>query len=384
VTNFQSKSAAACGIAALTVAAAWLWLRVTFEFHGNLTGLYYTGEVSASPPELSGERIYQVPGDRGYDAQFYHYVAHDPLLTRGLAEYVDNPRVRWRRILVPALASTLAFGSDRYVDAMYVLVMLAFTGLGVYWLGVLADRPWMGLGFFLVPAVLISLDRMTIDLPLAALCVGVVLYGEVKPSRAIYAVLAAAPLVRETGILLIVGWCVWNALRRRWREVLMGAACALPALGWWMYVQSRTAPDQTNWLTFYPFGGLLQRTLDPPQIPRTGLWLRVANLCEQLALIGIWGAFLAVVWVTRKRRSRLAAVTALAVAVFAAMIGKYDVWADAYAAGRVLSPLLVMLALLGLQERRWWLAAPMLLVLPRVLLQYQPAVKRVLSGLFAG
>ena len=35
-----------------------------------------------------------------------------------------------------------------------------------------------GLLFLLVPAVLVSIDRMTIDLPLAALCVGLVHYAE--------------------------------------------------------------------------------------------------------------------------------------------------------------------------------------------------------------
>jgi hypothetical protein len=263
---------------------------------------------------------------------------------------------------------------------MYVVVMVGFTALGVYWLALLAPQSWLGLAFLLVPAVLISLDRMTVDLPLAALCIGAVLYAEARPSRAVYALLAIAPLVRETGLLLIIGWCGWNALRRRWREAMLGAACAPPALAWWAYVQARTPPDLTGWVASYPFAGLIARTLDPPVIPRTGLWLRVANMTEQLAFVGIWLAFFCVLWVIWKRRWTFAAVTALTVAAFASMLGKYDIWADAYAAGRVLSPLLVMLAVIALQERRVWLAVPMLLFLPRVLLQYQPAVKRILAG----
>jgi hypothetical protein len=267
---------------------------------------------------------------------------------------------------------------------MYVAVTLVFVGLGTYWLGLLMPRPWLGLGFFLIPAVLISLDRMTVDLPLAALCIGLIVYGEARPSRALYAVLAAAPLVRETGLLLVIGWCVWTALQRRWREAAAGAACALPALAWWIYVQARTAADGTAWLASFPLSGLIARTLDPPVIPRTGAWMRMANMTEQSAFVGVWAAFACVAWVLWKRRWSLAAVTAVAVAAFASMLGKYDIWADAYAAGRVLSPLLVMLAIIGLQERRKWLAVPMLLVLPRVLLQYQPAAKRVVSELLSG
>ena len=31
---------------------------------------------------------------------------------------------------------------------------------------------------------------------------------------------ALAPLVRETGMLLVVGWCAWDLARRRWREIV--------------------------------------------------------------------------------------------------------------------------------------------------------------------
>ncbi|HET8548443.1 MAG TPA: hypothetical protein VFL57_10585 [Bryobacteraceae bacterium] len=372
-------NAVACALAALAVSAICLWLRVAYEYDGNVTGLYYTGETISTPPQLAGEHIRRIAGDRGYDAQFYHYVAHDPLLTRGLAEYVDNPRLRWRRILVPGLAYTLASGNDDAIDLMYVAVMLAFAGLGAYWLGLLGERAWLGLGFLLIPAVLISLDRMTVDLPLAALCIAFVLHGGPRESRAVYAVLAAAPLVRETGLLLIAGWCVWTGSQRRWRQAVQGAACAVPALGWWTYVQSRTAPDQTGWLGPYPFAGLIQRTLDPPVIPRTGLWMRMANLTEQLALVGIWAAFAAVLWILWKRRWTLAGVAAVVFAAFSSLLGKYDIWADAYASGRVLSPLLVLLVIVAIEEKRIMPALPMLLILPRVLLQYYAILKRMFS-----
>jgi hypothetical protein len=117
-------------------------------------------------------------------------------------------------------------------------------------------------------------------------------------------------------------------------------------------------------------------------IPATSPWLRVATITEQHAFVGVGSAFACVLWLIWKRQRELAAVTAIAAAAFLSMVGKYDVWADAYASGRVLSPLLAMLALMALMQRRVLLAVPMLLFLPRVLLQYQPALKRVLSELF--
>jgi hypothetical protein len=85
------NKALAWGLAAVAAAAAWLWLRVTFEYDGNVTGLYYSGGTAATPPQLAGEAIYQIAGDRGYDAQFYHYVAHDPLLSRGWPSMWTTP-----------------------------------------------------------------------------------------------------------------------------------------------------------------------------------------------------------------------------------------------------------------------------------------------------
>ena len=58
---------------------------------------------------LGSEQIWR-PESRGFDGQFYHYMAHDPLLTHGMAGAVDLPRLRYGRILVPALAYAVAFG----------------------------------------------------------------------------------------------------------------------------------------------------------------------------------------------------------------------------------------------------------------------------------
>jgi hypothetical protein len=49
---------------------------------------------------------------------------------------------------------------------------------------------------------------MTVDLPIAAACVGFVWYGG-RSGKAVYGVLALAPLIRETGMIL-----AWQLLLR--------------------------------------------------------------------------------------------------------------------------------------------------------------------------
>jgi hypothetical protein len=379
-TSSSARSAAIVAAIAVLGAVAWLALNVAFNYGGNLTGLFYIGAGAALPPQME-PHTRRVEDRIGYDGQFYHLMAHDPLIRRGFLSFVDNPRTRWRRIGVPGLAAVLAAGSDRWVDWAYIGIQLVFVFLGVFCLSRYAQEqrwhPAWGLAFLAIPAVAVSLDRMTIDLPLAALCIGLVLYAE-RP--AVYAILCAAPLIRETGMLLVIAWCLHAVVRQNWRGALLGGASALPAIGWWVYVHAHTPVDGTPWLGMYPFSGLIERTLQGLDAGST-LWLRAASVFEELALLGMWLALALAFHLAWKRRWGLIELTAITFAVFAATLGKLDLWSSAYATGRTQSPLLIMLALLALRDRRWVPALPLLLVVPRIALQYEAQLKQMLRGL---
>jgi hypothetical protein len=355
---------------------AYIAINVAGNYGGTITGLFYTGSGTALPPQLAGSHTRRVQDPVGYDGQYYHLIAHDPLLTRGFSQYVDNPSLRWRRIGIPLLASVLSGGNDNFVDVVYVGLQLAFLFAGTFWLGAYVQRlglrsAW-GLLFLLVPAVLVSIDRMTIDLPLAALCVGLVHYAGKDTRRwRVYCILCVAPLVRETGMLPVVGWCAWSLVRRRWTEIMRGAACALPALSWWMYVHLRTSHDGTPWLSRYPFSGLIDRTLAWQTPASPTMWLKLTAITECLALAGVWIAVGCAIYLALRRRSGLIELTAILFMAFTSLLGKRDIWDSTYAAGRTLSPLLIMLALIGLRERQLVYGAPILLMLPRIALQYE-------------
>lgn len=366
------------------VAAAWLTINIAGAYDGICSGLFYTGAESTLPSELEAHTR-RVDDPTGYDAQFYHLLAHDPLMRRGFAEHIDNLSLRWRRIGVPALAWLLAAGHDDYIDYMYVAIQLAFVLLGTYWLARYAElqgrhAAW-GLAFLLVPAVLVSLDRMTIDLPLAALCVAFALYAASPNRAALYAVLVVAPLVRETGIILTAGWFVHAALRRERRAMVLSAATAAPAIAWWGYVRSQTWADGTDWFASYPLSGIVERTLVGSGTPPFSAWLQTAATLEEVANAGMWLAFALAGYLAWKRSQGYLELTAILFALFASMLGRLDIWTSAYAAGRTMSPLLLLLALLVLRGRSWVFAAPLLLMLPRIALQYQAQLKTALQGL---
>src|ERR1700722_4966098 len=100
-------------LALLAVAAVFARQCATVHanYGGNWTALYCTGARLGVPAPLASEHVWQFPGSNGFDGQMYHYIAHDPLIRdAALAGHVDDPRLRYRRILVPGLAYLLAGG----------------------------------------------------------------------------------------------------------------------------------------------------------------------------------------------------------------------------------------------------------------------------------
>ena len=150
---YQTGRGACIVYALLSVGLCWTAqaLTVHYNYQGNWTALFQTGPRRPTPPALEFENIYKFEKTRGYDGQFYHYVAHDPLLTKRFSKHVDDPRLRWRRILVPGLAFLAAGGQQRLVDTAYLSVTLCFVFLGTYWLAryccLHRTHPAWGLGF---------------------------------------------------------------------------------------------------------------------------------------------------------------------------------------------------------------------------------------------
>ncbi|HYZ84777.1 MAG TPA: hypothetical protein VE621_10255 [Bryobacteraceae bacterium] len=371
-----------CGGLALVIALAFQSLTVAFNAGGNWTALYHTGELTTLPPQLAEEDIYQFAGEPGYDGQYYHYIAHDPAMRHGFERFVDNPQLRWRRILIPGLAFLLSFGQHDYVDSVYFAIVLAFTGFGAFCLSALAERagqsPWWGLGFLLVPAVAVSLDRMTVDVALAACCVALLLWAQ-RP-LVVLPILAAAALARETGVLLALAYGVWSARNRGWKGVVIAAGSLVPFAVWTAYIHARTGTDQTTWSAFIPFWGLAWRTWHPWSYEMPTSWLRWAGVLDYVGVFGVW---LALAIVFRRLPRTLAEHCAFAFGILASLLSKPDIWADVYAYGRTMSPLLLFVAWEGIRSRWWLFAVPMAVVVPRIIYQFGPQWKGVLRGIHA-
>jgi len=232
---------------AVAVVASWQWATVHANYQGNWTALFCTGALQRHPPLVASEHVYLFPGSTGYDGQFYHYIAHDPLMRSDLKSYMDDPNLRYRRILVPMAAHVLATGLSVRIDQAYEIVFLLSVALGVYWSSKFAEEgglaPSWGILFLAMPAVVISMDRMVLDASLAALTAGFLVHSR-WPSLKLFGLLAAAPLVRETGLLLAIGYIIALTWKRKLRSAALFGLTLIPAAIWFGYVQSRTRVGQ--------------------------------------------------------------------------------------------------------------------------------------------
>ena len=342
--------------AAVLLVLAWQALTVHASYGGNWTGLFCTGLRTRLPVSLEAvTRRHSSP--IGYDGQYYRLLAHDPFLQHGTAAFLDGPMVRSQRILVPLAAWLLAAGRPGLIDGAYVLVIAACIFGGVYWLGSILVRQGrhaaFGLLFLVVPATIVSIDRMTVDVAMGALTAALAyqLISGRDRAPALWLTLAAAGLVRETGLLLALACVLATAYRRDFRKALLWSSAAIPALCWFAYLQfhalppsaAAAAPVVPAWVVPSWQLGLFSRAMHPLQYPYTPTLLLLAHLFDWIALAATAAA--AVLGLLRLRATQsgsLRNLLALSAVLVFALTDNYF-WVTPFGYSRPLAPLFVLL-----------------------------------------
>lgn len=340
----------------------WQISTVHFNYGGNWTGLFCTGATQPVPPELdAGTRRASSPV--GYDGQMYRYIAHDPFFQKDYAIYVDDARLRYRRILVPLAAYLLAGGRQSIIDYAFVVVVLLSVFAGCYWSGrycLLRNRsPWWGLIFLLSPATITSFDRMLVDGALAALFAGFLVYAERRDWRSLMILCALAALTRDTGVLFAAAVVIAAFLQREYKRAVLFALTALPAGAWAIYVAAHTRPSSAYQILTYPLLGHLQQFLvfrtDPT--PWVQSILRISDLA---ALIGLLVCLGLAVYAIRREPVREIGICVALFVMLGLVLGAPSHLIEAYGYARPVSPVLLYLSL---QPVPYMLFAPLVLTL---------------------
>jgi hypothetical protein len=345
-------------------------LLIRYRYHGLQSGLFCTGSLQRVPPPLRPD-TYLFEGSVGYDGQFYRYVAHDPFFRRGFAADVDDARLRYERILIPFVAWAVSGGQDRFIDRVYQFTVVLLCALGIYWtcgwLRVSGCPPAWGIPvFLLLPATLTSLDRMLTDGPLCACFAGYMYYATIGRWKAVYLIAAVAPLIRETGVLILAGVLAGAFLHKRWRHIMIFATALLPTLVWFSFVADHTGVSSLNNMQKPVVGLLLRLFTIPGNYPGwSGFALAALQAVETLAIAGyIFCLGLAAIWIWQKRAEwRCPVIISIACFVVLGMLlGTPFYLLNAYGYARPLSPLFLWIALIALVSRKWAALIPLVLV----------------------
>jgi hypothetical protein len=384
-----------CAVYALIcvcIGLAWQFLTVHYNYGGNWTALYISGSQFRLPPDLVSENVYVFQNSSGYDGQMYHYIAHDPFMQRGYAPFMDNARFRYRRILLPALAFILAGGRQSAIDAAYIVANLLFLFLGAWWIGrylaISGRSPTWAILFVLVPAVLTSLDRLTIDLSMTALCMGFLFYARIESRWRLCAVLVLACLTRETGVVLIIAFCVYLLARHRFVQAALFATAALPASLWYLFVNARTPEPLGHltsvmpvdrWSNLIPLRGIVETLLHPFQYPGSPVVNAGIRTFDYLAMAGILMACVLAFYILYKKPFGYIEIAAALWAGLALCLPS-GVWVDCCSSGRVFSPLLIFLVLRSAGHPAIIWALPLILVSMRTWLQLVSPLLGIVRG----
>ena len=376
----------ACFLSALLCLAigfAWQALTVHYNRGGNWTALFLSGSRFPVPPALAAENVYVFPDSAGYDGQMYHYVAHDPLLRHGFGEFVDNARLRYRRILLPASAFLLAFGHQCAIDACYIAANLLFLFFGAWWTAryfALSNlNPAWSILFVATPAAVTSLDRLTVDLSTTALAMGFAYYAKIDSRWRLYFLLVLAGLSRETGLILIAAYCLSRLAQRRFKQAVLFGTAAVPTALWYLYINARTDKILGSWFKA-PLSGMIQWSLHPlPYQYSLAVNVLIVTL-EYLSMAGVFIAcVLAVLMLFRNPFGHLEIAAGLFTGL--AVCFNETFYQDALGGGRVLSPLLIFLILGNAATLSAIWCLPLLLVAMRTWLQLLSPFLGIVKGI---
>ena len=188
------------------------------------------------------------PHADGLDGQIYYAIARDPIHPNHTARYLDLPRYRYQRPLLPFTA-WLIHPTGGGMGLVAALVFVSFVGVLIFAISAgglsmtLRGPPWVAALIPLLPGTYWSL-RVTVS---DALALGLALLAVLlaaRDRRAWALVIGClAVLAKEPVILIFIGWSLF---RRTKRDALLTIVPAMVVVAWmgWLHLVLPTDPPR--------------------------------------------------------------------------------------------------------------------------------------------
>ena len=335
-----------------------------------LLGLGERWEVPRAQALADDGLVYHVhPDSGGYDGQFYALIALDPSLQDAdLAEAIDAPAYRARRILLPALAFVLGAGEPAWVLTAYALLNVGFwlllAALLLHWLPPVSWENWTRWALILFSMGVLESVRLALtDLPsLVFMLGGLWLYEKNRLSTAAWT-LPLVVFTKETGVIHALSYFSAGRAKGRWRwrwpwQIIVALGTTVAAFGCWLIYLAQLFPTNLNAggnLTL-PFLGLAQAVAEAFQgLAADGFDDRFFfRLIAALGLLFQLGYL-----VLRPQMGNALWRMGLIFGLLFLCLGEF-VWWGYWAVSRVALPLTVAFCLLYRPQQNWTLYAGLL------------------------
>jgi hypothetical protein len=166
----------------------------------------------------------------------------------------------------------------------------------------------------------------------------------------------------------------------------------LPMLAWYWFIR-RTLPEKTHlgvptWFADKLGPGLFYRMFQPPRYPLPPLLETLARGADVMALVGILlASILAIVVFFRSHPKGPLVISGLLFTILVFALTNRQYWSDVNGYARVLSPLLILVALPSIGKYmhpafpRWLGLVPTILISGRLGMEFTSAIGGVVRGL---
>lgn len=280
-------------------------------------------------------------GNEGHDGKYFFIQASDPFYLQPdeHAHLLRRPTYRAQRMLYPTVAGGFGLLSPGLTAWSLVVLNVVAVGFGTYWTSHVATflglSPLFGLAFFVNPGVFISSVIDTAEVfAMAFLMVGILMVLERRP-RAAALLFTLSVLSRETMLLCVLGWIIFEIAQKR--RVRWEMSLPFLAVGaWWLYLRVRIGYLADGVQDVKALGRPLEGFLDSFQ-----RWFNQAGQIDDfvvalvLVFICLFFVYLAVT-----RRSLIPLMGAGFIVVALLMVE--EVWVHYFDSTRALTPLITL------------------------------------------
>lgn len=210
------------------------------KFGDNISSFICIGTHFMKPDEMP-ETMFYFEESRGYDGQFFYFIARDPFITGNMHQYLDVASYRYQRIIYPLLANISAFGDSERIPKALVQVNLSAILLGTIFAALMLIRqnmsPFYSLFYPVMNGLLLALLRdLSAPTAMALTMGGFYFYSRGNFIRS-SAFMAAAILSREIiAVMVLIMIADSLIIKRKIQPAIIISLALLPFSLWLIYI----------------------------------------------------------------------------------------------------------------------------------------------------